>query len=110
MPDHVTVGPGRPIAVRFTTALEAHLYKHCAESPEIQPHFVERIIAEAEPVVVYVHRASDRYVLEGYIGCKPYRVVMEIIEEKDRTVVFPISAHRIKHKDFLRTCMNIGRN
>lgn len=89
--------------VRFTAATEAHLYKHTAESPEIQPHFVVRILQEADPSLIYEDTVEGRYVFEGYIASRPYRVVIEFAEEAGHLVVYPISAHRIKDKDFKRT-------
>jgi hypothetical protein len=90
------------IEVRFNPAAEAHLYKHTRESPEIQPHFVARILLEAEPRFLYSDHVAGRYVVEGYILCKPYRVVVEVLEINGRITLFPISAHRISHKTFIR--------
>ncbi|MDR3670950.1 MAG: hypothetical protein P4L36_08900 [Holophaga sp.] len=90
------------IEVRFTAATETHLYKHTHESPEIQPHFVERILLEAEPRFFYPDHVAGRYVFEGYLLCMPYRVVVEALEENGLIIFFPISAHRISHKVFIR--------
>lgn len=46
--------------IRFTPATEAHLLKHCHESPEIQPHFVERVLREAEPRFLYLDTVEGR--------------------------------------------------
>lgn len=89
--------------VRFTPASEAHLYKHAAEDPEIQPHFVERILNEAEPQILYEDRVEGRYIFEGYLGCRPYRVVLEFAEEDGTLVVYPVSVHRIREKAFKRS-------
>ncbi len=88
--------------VRFTPATEAHLYKHSVENPEIQPHFVERILREAEPRFLYLDHVARRYIFEGYILCGPYRVVVEMAEEDGLTLFYPVSAHRINHKAFIR--------
>ena len=90
------------IEVRFTTATEAHLLKHSHESPEIQPHFVERLLLEGEPGFIYPDYVPGRYVFEGYLLCKPYRVVVEAAEESGRVIFYPVSAHRISHKVFIR--------
>ncbi len=90
------------IEVRFTPATEAHLFKHCHESPEIQPHFIERILLESEPRFIYPDHRPGRLVFEGYLGCKPYRVVVEWLEIKELLILYPISAHRINHKDFIQ--------
>jgi hypothetical protein len=95
-------GPWPAIEVRFTAATEAHLYKHSYECPEIQPHFVERILLEADPRFLYPDHVAGRYVFEGYLLCKPYRVVVEAMEEKGLIILFPVSAHRISPKTFKR--------
>lgn len=89
--------------VRFTAATEAHLYKHTAESPEVQPHFVVRILNEADPSLLYEDAVEGRYVFEGYIAFNPYRVVIEFAEEDGILVVYPVCAHRIRHRDFKRS-------
>ena len=89
--------------VRFTARTEAHLSKHGEENPEIQPHFVEQILNLADPVLFYEAHREGRYVLEGYLACKPYRVVLELFEEGGKFVAYPVSAHRIKEKDYLRS-------
>ena len=89
--------------VRFTPRTEAHLAKHCPENPEIQPHFIVQILTEAEPMLYYEDPNSGRYVFEGYLACKPYRVVVELMEEGETLVAYPVSAHRIKEKAFLKT-------
>jgi hypothetical protein len=92
----------RPVVeVRFTPATEAHLLKHSHVSPEIQPHFIARILLEAEPRFLYLDHVAGRYVIEGYIACNPYRVVVEAAVENGVIILFPASAHRIKHKTFI---------
>jgi len=88
--------------VRFTPASEAHLLKHSVESPEIQPHFIERVLHEAEPRFMYLDHTAGRYIFEGYICSNPYRVVVEMAEENGRIQFFPVSAHRINHRTFMR--------
>jgi hypothetical protein len=100
---NISFGGSWPVIKRrFTAATEAHLYKHTHENPEIQPHFVERFLLEAEPRFLYPDHVSGRYVVEGYIVCKPYRVVVEVMEENGLIVLIPISAHRISHKNFIQ--------
>lgn len=95
--------------VRFTAATEAHLFKHCAEDPEIQAHFVERILNEAEPQILYEDRVEGRYIFEGYLACRPYRVVIECADEDGALVVYPVSAHRIKEKAFKKNLDRMTR-
>lgn len=88
--------------VSFTPASEAHLFKHTSEDPEVQPHFVERLIREAEPNYFYFDPQGGRFVFEGYLMCRPYRVVVEISIENGHITFFPVSAHRIRDRVFIR--------
>jgi len=87
--------------VSFTPASEAHLFKHTSEDPEVQPHFVERILREAEPHFLYPDSKEGRYVIEGYLMCRPYRVVVDVFIENGRLTQYPISDHRICDKKFI---------
>jgi len=95
--------------VRFTAATEAHLCKHCAGDPGIQPHFVERILNEAAPQILHEDRVEGRYLFEGCLACRPYRVVIEFADEEGALVAYPVSAHRIKEKAFKKNLDRMAR-
>ena len=87
--------------LRWNRKTRAHLGKHQAESPEICPDFVERILSEAHPTKVYSDKTHPwRHVFEGYfppdVG-RPYRVIFEV---DDDGAVWPVAAFRIRDREY----------
>ena len=87
--------------IRWNRKTRDHLRKHQAESPEICPEFVERILSEAHPTNVYTDRNHPwRNVFEGYFPPdegRPYRVIFEV---DDEGAVWPVAAFRIRDHEF----------
>ena len=87
--------------LRWNHKTRAHLGKHQAESPEICPDFVERVLNEAPPTKVYSNKTHPwRHVFEGYfppeVG-RPYRVIFEL---DDEGAVWPVAAFRIRDREY----------
>lgn len=87
--------------IHWNPKTRAHLRKHQAEAPEICPELVERILREAHPTKLYSDRIYPwRHVFEGYFPPdtgRPYRVIFEIDEEGG---IWPVSAFRIRDREF----------
>ena len=80
-----------------------HCRKHQAESPEIDPEFIERLMESGFPSQIYPNRkATHRYIFEAFyppFHGRPYRVVFEVSAAFE---IVPVACWRIKDREFFK--------